>query len=111
GPRQDRRGDAQQAVLRRERARRPGVDPRLLEDGRAGAEGSRRRGARVRALRALRMTVGPEAAVRPRETGGSAFRRVLLKLSGEALMGSREYGIDVAVARGLAEEIVAVHES
>jgi uridylate kinase len=34
---------------------------------------------------------------------------VLLKLSGEALMGSRDYGIDVPVVRTLAEEIVAVH--
>src|SRR5205823_9306915 len=29
----------------------------------------------------------------------------------EALMGSREYGIDVSVVRALAEEIVGVHES
>jgi uridylate kinase len=33
---------------------------------------------------------------------------VLLKLSGEALMGSRDYGIDAAVARSLATEIAAV---
>jgi uridylate kinase len=37
-----------------------------------------------------------------------AFRRVLLKLSGEALMGGRDYGIDVAVTRSLADEIAAV---
>src|SRR5437867_3739070 len=37
GPREDRRGHAGQAVLRRERARRAGVDPRAQEDGRAGA--------------------------------------------------------------------------
>ena len=41
--------------------------------------------------------------------GGAGFRRVLLKLSGEALMGSRDYGIDVPVVRALAEEIAAVH--
>src|SRR5205814_7904645 len=31
--------------------------------------------------------------------------------SGEALMGTRDHGIDVAVVRGLAEEIVAVQSS
>jgi uridylate kinase len=37
-----------------------------------------------------------------------AFRRVLLKLSGEALMGTRDYGIDVGVTRGLATEVAGV---
>jgi len=34
-----------------------------------------------------------------------AYRRILLKLSGEALMGSADYGIDPAVIKHLAEEI------
>jgi uridylate kinase len=34
-----------------------------------------------------------------------AFRRILLKISGEALMGTQNYGIDVNVARAVAEEI------
>jgi uridylate kinase len=38
----------------------------------------------------------------------SGFRRVLLKLSGEALMGSREFGIDVPVARAIARELAGV---
>lgn len=38
-----------------------------------------------------------------------AFRRILLKISGEALMGTQNYGIDVNVARHVAEEIKAVH--
>ena len=38
-----------------------------------------------------------------------AFRRILLKLSGEALMGEQSYGIDVNVAHAVAEEIKAVH--
>jgi uridylate kinase len=42
---------------------------------------------------------------------GGGFRRVLLKLSGEALMGPREYGIDVAVVKSLACEITAVRAS
>ncbi|HYE15578.1 MAG TPA: uridine monophosphate kinase, partial [Pyrinomonadaceae bacterium] len=52
------------------------------------------------------MTKTPEskaAAARP------VFRRVLLKASGEALMGAQKYGVDVGVARAVAEEIKAVH--
>ena len=33
------------------------------------------------------------------------FRRILLKLSGEALMGEREYGIDPGVTQALAREV------
>jgi len=40
---------------------------------------------------------------------GLAYRRVLLKISGEALMGEQNYGIDVDVARMVAEELKAVH--
>lgn len=40
--------------------------------------------------------------------GATAFHRVLLKLSGEALMGDREYGIDPATVAQLAEEIIEV---
>src|SRR5712692_2872910 len=39
-----------------------------------------------------------------------AFRRVLLKLSGEALIGEQTSGIDVNVAHSVAEEIKQVHE-
>lgn len=38
------------------------------------------------------------------------FKRVLLKLSGEALMGSETYGIDTNVADEVAREIKAVHD-
>jgi uridylate kinase len=37
------------------------------------------------------------------------FRRVLLKLSGEALMGSQGYGVDPLMANRLAEEISELH--
>jgi uridylate kinase len=37
------------------------------------------------------------------------FRRVLLKLSGEALMGSQSYGVDPAMASRIAEEISELH--
>ncbi len=54
------------------------------------------------------MTVQPEDAVAPGAAGAPAFGRVLLKLSGEALMGSRDHGIDAAVTRALAKEIAAI---
>ncbi len=44
------------------------------------------------------------------DQSGPAYRRVLLKISGEALMGEQNYGIDVDVARLVAEELKAVHE-
>lgn len=37
------------------------------------------------------------------------YRRILLKVSGEALMGAQNYGVDVKVARSVAEEVKAVH--
>ena len=44
------------------------------------------------------------------ENSNLSYRRVLLKISGEALMGEQNYGIDVNVARSVAEELKAVHE-
>ena len=41
---------------------------------------------------------------------GLVYRRVLLKISGEALMGEQNYGIDVNVARSVAEELKAVYK-
>jgi uridylate kinase len=38
------------------------------------------------------------------------YKRILLKLSGEALMGAVDYGIDVQVAASVAEELRTVHE-
>ena len=37
------------------------------------------------------------------------YRRVLLKISGEALMGEREYGLDPAMIGRIADEICSVH--
>ncbi len=39
-----------------------------------------------------------------------AYKRILLKLSGEALMGDQGYGIDTLVAQSVAEEVKAVHD-
>jgi len=41
----------------------------------------------------------------------SPYKRILLKLSGEALMGSQGHGIDLAVIDGIASEIKEIHES
>ncbi len=38
------------------------------------------------------------------------YGRVLLKLSGEALMGDKEYGLDPAVVERIASEIKSVHD-
>jgi uridylate kinase len=58
------------------------------------------------------VTVHPqEAPERVRPEAGAAFRRVLLKLSGEALLGDREYGIDPGKVREIAEEVFAVHDT
>lgn len=38
------------------------------------------------------------------------YKRILLKLSGEALMGNQEYGIDANVLNRYADEIKRVHE-
>src|SRR6185369_17814161 len=42
--------------------------------------------------------------------GQAAFRRVLLKISGEALVGEQSFGIDLNVARSVAAEIKVAHE-
>jgi uridylate kinase len=45
-----------------------------------------------------------------KSVGAPVYQRILLKISGEALMGEQNYGIDVNVARSVAEEIKAVRE-
>ena len=51
------------------------------------------------------MTVAKPVDVEAR-SAAPPFRRVLLKLSGEALMGSQEYGLDPRTVDGLAKELV-----
>ncbi len=52
-----------------------------------------------------------EAAQEAATTSDAPFHRSLLKLSGEALLGDREYGIDPRTVVAISEEIVAVHEA
>jgi uridylate kinase len=56
------------------------------------------------------VSVRPEEAVqRPVELSTPVFRRALLKLSGEAFMGDRDYGVDPGIVVAIAREVVAVH--
>jgi uridylate kinase len=58
------------------------------------------------------MSVQPEQTVAVAGNGeASPFRRVLLKLSGESLMGDREYGVDPHTVLSIAREVVAVHSA
>ena len=41
---------------------------------------------------------------------GPRYKRVLLKLSGEALLGKRQYGIDFDVVRSIATQVRTVHQ-
>ena len=54
------------------------------------------------------MTVHPEEVAVARSKARPVFRRILLKLSGESLMGPRDHGIDRATLDAIAEEIVDV---
>jgi len=47
----------------------------------------------------------------PASAANPVFNRILLKLSGEALSGEREFGIDQERIESLADELVAVHET
>jgi len=38
------------------------------------------------------------------------YRRALLKISGEALMGAGEYGVDFGTVRRIAEDVKQVHD-
>jgi uridylate kinase len=57
------------------------------------------------------VSVRPESeVVRAAPAGGAVFRRILLKLSGEALLGRREYGMDPARIEAIALEVKGVQE-
>jgi uridylate kinase len=57
------------------------------------------------------MSVQSEEAVASATELRPVFRRILLKLSGESLMGDREYGMDRDTIDAIAEEIVEVQAS
>lgn len=58
------------------------------------------------------MTISSEETAERASSGGAAsFHRVLLKLSGEALLGDREYGIDPQTVNAIAREVSGVREA
>jgi uridylate kinase len=57
------------------------------------------------------MSVQSEETVSTSDELRPVFRRVLLKLSGESLMGDRDYGMDRGTIDSIAEEIVEVQMS
>ena len=58
------------------------------------------------------MTIGSEeATARASSEAGAPFHRILLKLSGEALLGERAFGIEPGTVAAIAEEVRAVHET
>src|SRR5262249_58268032 len=52
---------------------------------------------------------GTEKSIMPASARKPAFKRILLKLSGEALLGEKSFGIDRAFTDYLAAEIKGVH--
>jgi uridylate kinase len=55
------------------------------------------------------VTVRPEEATERAPAGAAqSLRRILLKLSGEALMGDREYGVDPRTVTRIAREVVGL---
>jgi uridylate kinase len=55
------------------------------------------------------VTTSAEESREAAHAGGGELHRLLLKLSGEALLGEREYGIDPKTVRAISAEIAAVH--
>ncbi len=45
------------------------------------------------------------------QAGNKGYKRILLKISGEALMGELDFGIDPTVIKRVAEEVVALQKS
>jgi uridylate kinase len=62
----------------------------------------------VRAVEANKRAGLPPDVPKPLAPGVK-YRRILLKLSGEALMGDKGYGIDPAVLAEIADQIIDVH--
>ena len=56
-------------------------------------------------------TTSPREARPEAGAGQTGFGRVLLKLSGESLMGDRDYGVDPHTVTAIAREVVAVQEA
>ncbi len=58
--------------------------------------------------RSFFIALGPERTPMSNANGTRKYDRILLKLSGESLMGDKDYGIDDKMLNAYAEEIIAV---
>ena len=111
-PRPDRRRPAEEVV----RAGRPGGTtlPRYRDDRRPARDGGHRHHRRehprptVRPLRARGGAVSDAAQSGPAEARRPRYRRILLKVSGEALLGDRPYGVDPAFCSFIAAQVAQV---
>ena len=56
------------------------------------------------------MSAEVESEVAGSSEQSAAFQRVLLKLSGEALLGRQQYGIDLGRVEAIAAQVKDVHE-
>ena len=111
--RENRRGPALE-VGERSRAARP--DPRQrretrLEDDRGAAPGAGGENRREHPHRPLRLLPRRRIELASRDQSPEPrFGRILLKLSGEALMGELEFGTDGAEVERIARQVAAVRE-
>ena len=55
------------------------------------------------------MSDAPSAAARGQDRDGLRYDRILLKLSGEALLGDRTYGVDPEFCKFIARQVAEVH--
>ncbi len=63
----------------------------------------------VQALSGPVVESGEMVPVEPAELKKPQYKRVLVKLSGEALMGTNNFGIDSEVAQDISSQVIAVH--
>src|SRR5581483_5683202 len=83
----------------------------LLEDHRAAREGSDRADRREHPHPPFRALPARRLNGRWQAMGDARYKRILLKVSGEALMGSAAYGIEPATVNRIAAQIKAVSDT
>ena len=115
-----RRGEARQAARDHLPARpgvraRPGREEAAHHRGAAGrglgAASARTSRSGASACSSLASSTDGQRSRRPGDgPGGAAFKRVVLKLSGEALMGDEPYGIDPMRIAAIARQVKEAHE-
>src|SRR4029077_10415153 len=113
-PGPDRRRSAQE-VVSAGRADRAAVPGHGSDDRRAHHECDRddrreHQGPSVRPVRGRGGAVSDAGVTRAEGGAPLRYRRILLKLSGEALLGDRQYGVDPAFYAFIAGQVATVHK-